>query len=95
MDFQRTKCYFNTGESMSARPESATAAHIRRMAREYRVAYVRSQHDTLAHHLTRLAGVDVELDEIEQLLIALQRGGYLTRAEMVQLQASYLREIRL
>jgi hypothetical protein len=48
----------------------------------------------LAHHITRLAGDDVELDEIEQLLIALQRSGHLSRAEMIQLQASYLREAR-
>jgi hypothetical protein len=36
----------------------------------------------------------VQLDQIEQLLIALQRSGYLTRVEMVLLQASYLRETR-
>jgi hypothetical protein len=48
----------------------------------------------LAHHITRLAGDDVELDEIEQLLIALQRSGHLSRAEMIQLQAAYLRESR-
>jgi hypothetical protein len=35
----------------------------------------------LAHHITRLAEDDVELDEIEQLLIALQRSGHLSRAE--------------
>ena len=34
------------------------------------------------------------LDEIEQLLIALQRAGHLSRAEMVRLQAAYLREAR-
>lgn len=45
-------------------------------------------------HITRLAGDDVQLDQIEQLLIALQRSGYLTRVEMVLLQASYLRETR-
>jgi hypothetical protein len=33
-------------------------------------------------------------DDIEQLLIALQRSGHLSRAEMVQLQAAYLREAR-
>lgn len=77
---------------MSLRAENTTAAHIRKMAREYRVAYVRTQGDTLAHHITRLAGDDVKFDEIEQLLIALQRSGHLTRIEMVQLQANYLHE---
>ncbi len=79
---------------MSNRAESATAARIRKMAEERHVVYVRTPHDVQAHHITRLAGDDVELDEIEQLLIALQRSGYLSRAEMVQLQAAYLREAR-
>jgi hypothetical protein len=79
---------------MSARHESTTAARIRKMANEHHVAYIRTQRDVLAHHITRLAGDDVQLDEIEQLLIALQRGGHLSRVEMVQLQAAYLREAR-
>jgi hypothetical protein len=91
MDSQRVKCYINP---MSEHAESATATRIRKMALEHQVAYVRTEHDMLAHHITRLAGDDVELDEVEQLLVALQRGGYLSRAEMVQLQASYLREVR-
>ncbi len=79
---------------MSQQAESATAARIRKMAQEYHLAYVGTQRDALAHHITRLAGDDVQLDEVEQLLIALQRSGHLTRGEMVQLQASYLREAR-
>ena len=79
---------------MSEQAETATAARIRKMAQEYHVAYVGTQSAALAHHITRLAGDDVQLDEIEQLLVALQRSGRLTRVEMVQLQASYLREAR-
>jgi len=71
-----------------------TAAHIRNLAQKYHVAYAQTQSDALAHHITRLAGDDVELDKVEQLLIALQRSGHLARVEMVQLQASYLREIK-
>jgi hypothetical protein len=55
---------------------------------------VRTGNDTLADHITRLAGDDVELDEIEYLLIALQRGGYLSRSELVRLQANYLNEAK-
>ncbi len=80
---------------MSTLSESATAVRIRKMAQECHVAYIRTPRDVQAHHITRLAGDDVELDEIEQLLIALQRSGHLSRAEMVQLQAAYLREVRL
>ncbi len=79
---------------MSVEAKSATAARIREMARKYHVTYIRTPHDALAHHITRLAGDDVQFDEIEQLLIALQRSGHLSRAEMVQLQAAYLREAR-
>lgn len=79
---------------MSAQSQSATATRIRNLAQEHHVAYVQTRYDALARHITRLAGDDVELDEVEQLLIALQRGGYLSRVEMVQLQAGYLREAK-
>ncbi len=79
---------------MSTQVVNAVAARIRKMAEEHRVAYARTPNDLLAHHITRLAGDDVQLDEIEQLLIALQRSGHLSRTEMVQLQAAYLREAR-
>ena len=59
------------------------------------MAYVRTQSDALANHITRLADDHVELDEVEQLLIALQRGGHLNRVEVVRLQANYLREAKL
>jgi hypothetical protein len=79
---------------MPMRSQGSTAAHIRTLAEKHHVTYVKTRRDVLAHHITRLAGDDVELDEIEQLLIALQRSGHLSRAEMVQLQASYLREAK-
>jgi hypothetical protein len=79
---------------MSAQHEGATAARIRKMAREHHVVYVRTSRDVLAHHITQLSGDDVRPDEIEQLLIALTRSGHLSRVEMVQLQAAYLREAR-
>ena len=91
MDSQRFKCYIGL---MSERTQSATAARIRKMALEHHVAYVGTGRDVLARHITRLAGDHVELDEVEQLLVALQRSGYLSRAEMIQLQANYLREVR-
>jgi hypothetical protein len=79
---------------MSARQQSTTAKVIRNLAQRHHVAYVRTQSDTLADHITRLAGDHVELDEIEQLLIALQRAGHLSRMEIVRLQARYLREAK-
>ena len=79
---------------MSNRQPSKTAEHIRVLARRYRVAYSETATDRLAHHMTRLAGDTVELDEIERLLIGLQRAGHLSRPEMILLQARYLRESR-
>ncbi len=79
---------------MSARHQSSTAAAIRRMAELHHVAYVQTESDELARHMTRLAGDHVELDEIEQMLIALQRAGHLSRVDLVRLQASYLREAK-
>jgi hypothetical protein len=79
---------------MSVHEKGAVAARIRKMAEEHHVAYEQTARDARARHITRLAGNDVQLDEIEQLLIALQRSGRLSRVEMVKLQADYLREIR-
>jgi hypothetical protein len=41
-----------------------------------------------------LADDTIEFDEIERLLIGLQRAGHLSRAEMIHLHASYLREAK-
>jgi hypothetical protein len=91
MDFHSTRGYLLR---MLREAESGTVARIRKMARDNHVVYRRTERDALAHHITRLAGDDVELDEIEQLLVALHRSGHLTRTEMIKLQASYLREAK-
>jgi hypothetical protein len=85
---------FLGGEFMSVQHQSSTATIIRKMAERHHVTYVRTQTDELADHITRLAGDNVELDEVEQILIALQRAGHVSRAELVRLQAKYLRETR-
>jgi hypothetical protein len=73
---------------------SSTAEHIRTLARRFDVSYTEGPNDRLAHHISRLAGDMVELDEIEQLLIGLQRAKHITRSEMIQLQARYLHEAK-
>ena len=80
--------------TMHTRAHTQTATHIRLLARRHRVVYSQGPNDTLAQHMTRLAGDVVEPDEIEKLLFALQRAGHLTRKEMIRLQAKYLREMR-
>jgi len=79
---------------MTVRTETATATTIRAMARQHHVFYSPNSTDRLAHHMTRLAGDFIELDEIEQLIVALQRAGHLTRADAVRLTARYRREAK-
>jgi len=84
---------------MSARRQTAavklTERVIRRLAERNHVDYLQTANDVLANHISRLAGDDVELDLIEQMVIALQRAGHLSRVQAVRLQARYLREINL
>jgi hypothetical protein len=82
---------------MSARRQAAahasyTASVIRRMAARNNVTASVSESDLFAHHVTRLSGDDVLLDDVEQMVIALQRAGVLSRVQAVRLQARYLRE---
>jgi len=79
---------------MDIRSETETATTVRRMARQHHVFYAHTATDRLAHHMTRLAGDAVELDEIERLIIALQRAGHLTRKDAVHLTARYRREAK-
>ena len=84
---------------MSARRQIAavklTESVIRRLAERNHVAYFQTANDVLANHVTRLAGDDVQLDVVEQMVIALQRAGHLNRVQAVRLQARYLRETKL
>jgi hypothetical protein len=71
---------------------SYTASVIRRMAARNNVTASVSENDLFAHHVTRLSGDDVVLDDVERMVIALQRAGVLSRVQAVRLQARYLRE---
>jgi len=71
-----------------------TATVIRALADRHGVNYAPTSTDEWARHITRLAGDDVKLDTIELLLIELQRAGYLGRPAALQLQVTYLREVR-
>lgn len=73
---------------------NATARVIQNLAARNNVSYHVTESDRLAQNITRLAGDDVHLDPIEQMLIGLQRVGRIDRALMVRLQARYLRESR-
>lgn len=74
---------------------SATRRVIVSLAQQYDASYTPAVADAWAQDVTRLAGDDVVLDEIELLLISLQRAGHLSRKEALRLQVNYLREARL
>ena len=70
------------------------ASSVRALAERWNITYVPTATDDWAHHVTRLAGDDVQLDEIELLLIALKRSGHLSRPDALALQVRYLREAK-
>ncbi len=67
------------------------AVTIRALADKHKVAYAQTTSDLLGHHITRLSGDDVELDEPARLLLALRRAGHITSAEAAHLHGDYLR----
>jgi hypothetical protein len=78
----------------TSRKPNPIADAICALAGRHGVTYTQTDTDVLAQHITRLSGDDVELDDTELLLIALQRAGYLTGAEATLLQADYLRHAK-
>ncbi len=70
---------------------SAAEHAIRTLAATHNVAYVETAADVFGRNVTRLSGDDVELDEPEQMLLALRRAGHITSAERARLHGAYLR----
>lgn len=75
--------------------QGPTATAILDLARRHGVAYRPTIADAWAHHVTRLADDEVVLDEIELLLLGLERAGYLSGPDAARLQVNYLREAKL
>ena len=74
---------------------SETGRAIISLAQQHGVSYTPTATDAWARDVTRLADDDVVLDDIELLLIALQRAGHLNRMDALRLQVNYLREAAL
>ena len=73
-------------------PVSGLRDYILSLATAHGITYVETSADRLASTITRLADDEVQLDEIEQLLIALERAGVVESATVVPLHVTYLRE---
>jgi hypothetical protein len=65
------------------------------LGKRHSVVYVKANTDALANDITRLASSDVHLDDLECLLIALERAGVVQRKDVVRLHIDYLREMKI
>jgi hypothetical protein len=70
----------------------SAADKIRELARVHGVSYVPGPRDAWAQKVTELSGDDVLLDEVENLILALERAKVLTGAEATQLHIAYYHE---
>ena len=73
-------------------PAKGVGEHIRKLAAHHNVAYTKTVGDEMACAITRLSGDEVEMDEVELLLIALERAGVVSSEDVLSLHVSYLRE---
>ena len=73
-------------------PTSGLVEFITDLAKEHNVTYAKTYGDQLADKFTELSGDDVVLDDIECLIIALERAGAVDSEDVVPLHVNYLRE---
>jgi hypothetical protein len=62
------------------------------LARQHGVTYTSMPLDKLGDAMARLAGDDMELDDTERLLLALERAGHLSPADANRLHVAYMRQ---
>lgn len=73
-------------------PTTGLNKYIGDLARQHNVRYIPTGDDALAEVITRLSDDDVIMDEVELLLLALERAGVVPSADVVPLHVNYLRE---
>ncbi len=88
--------------SLAAKPAASLAdaldgrtditAWIRATAQQAGVTAAVQRIDVFANAISRLSDAGVQLDGIEQLLLALDRAGIVTGRDAVRLHAAYLRQ---
>jgi len=74
--------------------KTVAATWIHDAARRYGVTFAEAPVDTFANAVSRLSDADVQLDETEQLLLALARAGVVSGTQSFALHAAYLRQSR-
>lgn len=74
--------------------EISVANRVRRLAQSQNVTAEPDDISRMAVAITRLAGDEVQLDNIQQLLVNLKRKGVLSKSEALTIQGEYLQEKR-
>ena len=73
-------------------PTSGLEQYITDLARQHKVKYVTTGDDLIANVITRLSDDDIVMDEVELLLLALERAGVVASKNVMPLHVNYLRE---
>ncbi len=62
------------------------------LARQHGVSYEPTELDQLADDMARLSGEDGKLDEVEEILLALERAGKISTPEADRFHVAYMRQ---
>jgi cell filamentation protein len=74
-------------------PTSNFGEYITALAKRHNIGPEKKPIDHWAAAITRLAGDDVKMDNVEQMAVSLKREGVITGAQMGRLLAGHLREV--
>ncbi len=69
---------------------ASVAEWVRAIARQHGIAFMAGSVDIFANAVSRLSDLDVHVDEIEQLLLALGRRGIITNQQRCALHGAYV-----
>lgn len=83
-----------TGLNGAIAGKTKAATWVRDTARRHGVTFAETPVDAFAAAVSRLSDAGVQLDQTEQLLLALARAGIVTDAQRFALHAAYLRQSR-
>lgn len=73
-------------------PNKGVGEYIHNLAAQHNIGYIMTVGDSIANAFTRLSDDDLEMDEVELLLIALERAGVVQECDVIPLHINYLRE---
>lgn len=73
-------------------PAIGVAHYVRELAEQHDISYVNNSKDYWATTVTRLAGDEVKSDPVKDLIIELKREGKISKKDVADLMANYLKE---